>query len=116
MSGLNRFFRERKRILVKPRFFEAVLWRFRTGAPSRDIPASFGNGNSVFQGVQKGLFSVLSQDFDVYVGLVDGSILQAHAKAFGSNKGIIGRHWLLKEWFDAQDRRGWKANSFCCSA
>ena len=39
-----------------------------------------------FDGCRKGLFSVLSQDFDIYVRSVDGSILQAHAKAFGSEK------------------------------
>ena len=41
-------------------FLEAVLWRFRTGSPWRDLPARFGNWNSVFQRflrwVQKGLF------------------------------------------------------------
>ena len=51
------------------------------------MPALFGNGNRVFQEVQKGLFSVLSQDFDVFVELVDGLILQSHTKAFESKKG-----------------------------
>jgi transposase len=30
-------------------FFEAVLWRVRTGSPWRDLPVAFGKSNSVFQ-------------------------------------------------------------------
>ena len=30
-------------------FLEAVLWMARVGAPWRDLPETFGNGNSVFQ-------------------------------------------------------------------
>ena len=31
------------------RFLEAALWRIRTGSPRRDLPARFGNWNSVFK-------------------------------------------------------------------
>ena len=76
-------------------FLEAVLWRFCTGSPWRDIPAYFGNWNSVFRHfrrwVQKGfsgrIFSALSDNFDLPVVSVDGTIMQAHAKASGSEKG-----------------------------
>ena len=30
-------------------FLEAVSWLARTGSPWRDLPAEFGNWNSVFQ-------------------------------------------------------------------
>ncbi|MEH6695616.1 MAG: transposase, partial [Hyphomonas sp.] len=30
-------------------FLEAVLWIARTGSPWRDLPAEFGNWNTVFQ-------------------------------------------------------------------
>lgn len=28
---------------------EAVVWRFRTGAPWRDLPERFGNGNTIYR-------------------------------------------------------------------
>ena len=81
------------------RFLEAVLWRFRTGSPWRDLPAYFGNWNSVFRRfrrwVQKGLFdrifNVLSDEFDLSVVSVDGTIMQAHAKASRSEKGALAK-------------------------
>jgi transposase len=30
-------------------FFEAMLWIARTGSPWRDLPAEFGNWNTVFK-------------------------------------------------------------------
>jgi transposase len=36
-------------------FLEAVLWIARTGSPWRDLPAGFGNWNSVFQRIFEAL-------------------------------------------------------------
>jgi len=74
---------------------EAVLWRFRTGSPWRDIPERFGNWNSIFKrfrrwvlsGVFKRIFNALSEDFDLEWVFVDGTIVQAHQKAAGARKG-----------------------------
>ena len=80
-------------------FLEAVLWRFRTGTPWRDLPPRFGNWNSIFQRfrrwVKKGLFerifNVLSDEFDCSIVSVDGTIMQAHAKASGTEKGALAK-------------------------
>ena len=64
-------------------FLEALLWRLRTGSPWRDLLAYFGKVQKGFSGR---IFSVLSDNFDLSVVSVDGTIMQAHAKASGSEK------------------------------
>ena len=77
-------------------FLEAVLWRVRTGSPWRDLQATFGNWNSVFQrfrrwaknGVFDRLFEVLSDEPDFEYALVDGTIVSVHQKASGAKGGL----------------------------
>ncbi len=81
------------------RFVEAVLWRFRTGSPWRDLPERFGNWNNVFKrfrrwalsGVFERVFSALSEEFDLEWVFVDGTVVQAHQKAAGAKGGPAGR-------------------------
>ncbi len=81
------------------RFVEAVLWRFRTGSPWRDLPERFGNWNNVFRrfrrwalsGVFERVFSALSEEFDLEWVFVDGTVVQAHQKAAGAKGGPAGR-------------------------
>ncbi len=106
-------------------FLEAVLWRFRTGSPWRDLPPRFGNWNSTFRRfrrwVQKGLFdrifNVLSDEFDLSVVSIDGTIMQAHAKASGSEKGALAKASDVQKRSDEQDRRtdgrDWEVDPFC---
>src|SRR3954447_15247936 len=94
-------------------FLEAVLWRVRAGAPSRDPPGDFGRWNSVFQrfrrwmkgGVFERVFACLSGEPDFEYALIDGTIVTAHHKASGARGDPSPGHRTLARWPDHQDRR-----------
>ena len=78
-------------------FVDAVVYRYRTGIPWRDLPRKFGNGKSVHirhtrwakKGVWKRIFYELSGDADNEYAAIDGTIVKAHqhsAGAFGRDK------------------------------
>ena len=73
-------------------FVDAVLWTARTGSPWRDLPAEFGNWNSVFQrfrrwakkGVWESLFNALVEDPDFEHLMIDATVIRAHQHAAGA--------------------------------
>jgi transposase len=70
-----------------------VLWSARTGAPWRDLPASFGHWNAGFKrlrrwasrGVFARLFKARRGDPDCAYVIADGTISRVHQKATGAN-------------------------------
>jgi transposase len=75
-------------------FVEAVLYRFRTGVPWRDLPAHFGHWKSVHQrfsrwaksGVFERIFKLLASDADNEYMMIDATIVRAHQHSAGAQK------------------------------
>lgn len=76
-------------------FINAVYWIAKTGAPWRDLPARFGQWNSVFQrfnrwskkGVWQRVSEALSEEADLEWLLIDSTVVRAHQHAAGQKKG-----------------------------
>ena len=77
-------------------FLDGVLWLVRTGAPWRDLPAEFGNWNSVWRrfsrwserGVWESLFNALVEDPDFECLIIDSTIVRTHQHATGAKGGL----------------------------
>lgn len=75
-------------------FVEAVIWKFRTGAPWRDLPERFGgwkNTHTRFSrwaksGVWESLFKALATDPDNEYNSLDATIVRAHQHSAGAVK------------------------------
>jgi transposase len=66
-------------------FLEGVLWMARVGAPWRDLPAAFGNWNSVFQRFRQwGLKGVFEPIFQALSGDPDFEYVRVHQHGAGA--------------------------------
>lgn len=75
-------------------FVEAVLYRYRSGMPWRDLPDRFGDWKAVHtrhtrwaaSGVWERVFKILSQDSDNEYAMIDATIVRAHQHSAGARK------------------------------
>jgi transposase len=75
-------------------FVEAVIWKFRSGAPWRDLPERFGDWKNTHKrfsrwavsGVWQNLFKTLADDPDNEYAMIDATIVRAHQHSAGARK------------------------------
>ena len=75
-------------------FVEAVLYRYRTGCPWRDLPERFGKWKAVHQrfsrwaksGVFARIFAMLALDHDNEYMMIDATIVRAPQQSAGALK------------------------------
>jgi transposase len=73
---------------------EAVLYRYRTGIPWRDLPERFGDWKNVHQrfsrwaksGVWEKVFQHFAADADNEYAMIDSTIVRAHQHGAGAQK------------------------------
>lgn len=86
------------------RTLEAIIWRFRTGSPWRDLPTEFGTWQSVAErhlrwskdGTYARVFAAVSAPSSGGVGAelthflsVDSTVVRAHQHAAGARPGVL---------------------------
>ena len=75
-------------------FVEAVLYRYRTGIPWRDLPERFGGWNNTHRrfrrwcesGVFERIFKALVEDSDNEYMMLDSTVVRAHQHSAGARK------------------------------
>ena len=79
------------------RVLDGILWIARTGAPWRDLPAEFGNWNSIFRQFRRwadsGVWDVILEALagsglcDAALQMIDATVIRAHHCAGGGKGG-----------------------------
>lgn len=80
-------------------FVEAVLYRYRTGIPWRDLPEKFGDFRVIHtrfsrwsqKGIWQKIFKVLAEDADNEYAMIDSTVVRAHQHSAGAIKKMNAR-------------------------
>lgn len=83
-------------------FVEAVLYRYRSGIPWRDLPERFGDFRAVHirfsrwnqKRIWEKIFKILSEDSDNEYAMIDSTIVRAHQHSAGAVKKKINAKQL----------------------
>ncbi|MFY4730679.1 IS5 family transposase [Nitrospira sp. BLG_2] len=75
-------------------FVEAILYRYRTSVPWRDLPERFGDWKNIHRrhrrwaesGVWEKVFNRLAQDADNEYAMIDSTIVRAHQHSAGARR------------------------------
>lgn len=95
-------------------FVEAVVYRYRTGIPWRDLPARFGDFRVVHtrfsrwakRGAWEFVFNELASDADNEYAMIDSTVVRAHQHGAGAKKrGRRPGHRAQQRRFEHQDPR-----------
>src|SRR3954471_12370722 len=93
-------------------FIDAVLYRYRTGIPWRDLPEKYGDFRNVHRrfsrwaekGIWAKLLSVLSQEADTEYVMIDSTVVRAHQHSAGPRSEPTGHRpvtgWIIDPCFD----------------
>ena len=85
-------------------FVEAVLYKYRTGIPWRDLPERCGDWKIVHQrfgrwaksGVFERIFKLLASDHDNEYMMIDATIVRAHQHSAGARKKTASRRSVAR--------------------
>jgi transposase len=66
-------------------FVEAVIWKFRSGAPWRDLPERFGDWKNIHTRFSRWA-KTLADDPDNEYAMIDATIVRAHQHSAGALK------------------------------
>jgi len=98
------------------RVINGILWRFRTGAPWRDVPERYGPRTTLYNrfvrwraaGVWDRLLAAVSAAYDGDIVMIDSSCVRVHQHGAAIKRGRRRRGWLhgtLPGRADHQDPR-----------
>jgi len=87
------------------RILDGILWRLKTGAPWRDVPATYGPWQTLYSRFRRwqraGIWDRIlaachatadaAGQFDWSLHFVDGSVIRAHQHAAGAKKGAVSK-------------------------